>query len=135
MPKTPSFRVNVKATHRGQIFNAAATNAQARRMIIAINDAIAVEGVNRVKARLRQVLQNPTGFYESNIQVERREVYRGVTDGGVIYGPWLEGTGSRNKTTRFKGYKTFRTVKQGLDADAEMLAQPYVDDFVRGMDS
>lgn len=129
----PGFRLNVKATHRGAIFSAAATNAQARRMIISINDAIAQEGVNRIKARLNVVLKNPTGFYESNIQVERREVYRGVSDGGVIYGPWLEGTGSRNKTTRFKGYKTFRTVKQELDRDAEMLAQPYVDDFVRGM--
>lgn len=113
--------------------NAAATNAQARRMIIGINDAIAQEGVNRIKARLRQVLQNPTGFYESNIQVDRRQIYRGVSDGGVIYGPWLEGTGSRNKTTRFKGYKTFRIVKQDLDKDADMLAQPLVDDFVRGM--
>lgn len=131
----PHFRLNVKATHRGQIFNAAATNAQARRMIIAINDAVAQEGVNRVKARLNVVLQNPTGFYESNIQVERREVYRGVSDGGVIYGPWLEGTSSRNKTTRFKGYKTFRTVKQELDRDSEMLAQPYVDEFVRGMNA
>lgn len=129
----PGFRLNVRATHRGAIFSAANTNAQARRMIISINDAIAQEGVNRIKARLNVVLKNPTGFYESNIQVERREVYRGVSDGGVIYGPWLEGTGSRNKTTRFKGYKTFRTVKQELDRDAEMLAQPYVDDFVRGM--
>lgn len=129
----PKFRLNVSATHRGAIFNAAATNAQARRMIIGINDAIAQEGVNRIKARLRQVLQNPTGFYESNIQVDRRQIYRGVSDGGVIYGPWLEGTGSRNKTTRFKGYKTFRIVKQDLDKDADMLAQPLVDDFVRGM--
>lgn len=129
----PKFRLNVSATHKGKIFNAAITQAAARRMIIAINDAVAQEGVQRVKARLGQVLQNPTGFYESNIQVDRREIYRGVSDGGVIYGGWLEGISSRNRTTRFKGYKTFRTVKQSLDQDAETIARPYVDDFVREM--
>ena len=131
----PTFRLNISVRHKGEIFNAAATNAQARRMVININDALAQEGVNRIRARLNTVLRHPTGFYESNIQVDRRETYRGVSDGGVIYGPWLEGTGSRNKTTRFKGYRTFRTVKQELDRDKEMLAQPYVDEFVRGVSS
>ena len=129
----PNFRLNVTANHKGQIFSSAATKAAASRMVVAINDALAEEGVNRVRARLKTVLRNPTGFYESNIMVERREVYRGVTDNGVIYGPWLEGTGSRNKTTRFKGYRTFRTVKQDLDRDKARLSQPYVDAFVRSV--
>lgn len=127
----PSFRLNVKASHKGAIFSASATKAEAARMVIAINDALAQEGVNRVRARLKTVLQNPTGFYQSNIQVDRREIYRGVSDNGVIYGGWLEGVSSRNKTTRFKGYRTFRIVKQDLDRDAERLAQPYVDAYVR----
>lgn len=131
----PTFRLNVKATHKGAIFSAAETKAEAARMVIAINDALAQEGVNRVRARLNVVLKNPTGFYESNIQVERREIYRGVTDNGVIYGGWLEGVSSRNRTTRFKGYRTFRIVKQDLDRDSEVLAQPYVDAFVRRMNS
>lgn len=129
----PNFRLNVTANHKGQIFSSAATKAAASRMVVAINDALAEEGVNRVRARLKTVLRNPTGFYESNIMVERREVYRGVTDNGVIYGPWLEGTGSRNKTTRFKGYRTFRTVKQDLDRDKARLSQPHVDAFVRSV--
>lgn len=131
----PSFRLNVKVDQKGAIFNAASTQANARRMVIAINEAIAQEGVNRVKARLGQVLQNPTGYYESRIAVERREIYRGVWDQNVIYGPWLEGTGSRNRTTRFKGYRTFRMVKQSLDNDSRDIAQPYVEEFVRRMNS
>jgi len=34
-----------------------------------------------------------------------------VSDGGYLYGPWLEGTSQRNKSTRFKGYGTFRKAK------------------------
>lgn len=127
----PTFRLNVKATHKGAIFSASATKAEAARMVISINDALAQEGVNRVQARLKTVLKNPTGFYQSNIMVERREIYRGVTDNGVIYGGWLEGVSSRNRTTRFKGYRTFRLVKQDLNRDAERLAQPMVDAYVR----
>ena|ERR1700748_2377532 len=130
MPKT---RINVSIQQKGQIFSAAATKAAAARLVININDAIAQEGVNRVKQRLGQVLKHPTGYYESRIQVERRSVYRGISDGGVSYGGWLEGVDSRNKTTRFKGYHTFRDIKQGLDKDKEKLAQPFVNKFISEM--
>jgi hypothetical protein len=129
----PSFRVNVKSEHKGMVFKVAPSKAAAQRMVIAINEAIAQEGVNRVRARLGEVLQNPTGYYESRIAVERRQIYRGVWDQNVIYGPWLEGTGSRNRTTRFKGYRTFRTVKQALDQDSRTISQPLVEQYVREM--
>lgn len=129
----PKFRLNVKASQKGQIFNAANTKASAKRMVITINDTIAQEGVNRIRARLRQVLQNPTGFYSSNIAVDRRQIYRGIWDQGVVYGGWLEGVSSRNRTTRFKGYHTFRLIKQELDRDSVTIAQPLVDNFVREM--
>lgn len=129
----PKFRLNVTIKQKGQIFNSSATRAAGRVMTTAINDAIAQEGVRRVKSRLGQVLQHPTGYYESRIQVDRRSQYRGISDGGVVYGGWLEGVDSRNRTTRFKGYRTFRIIKQELDRDKERLAQPLVDDYVRRM--
>ncbi|MGV9803926.1 hypothetical protein ACWDTP_38425, partial [Mycobacterium sp. NPDC003449] len=47
-----------------------------------------------------------------------------VNDGGVVYGPWLEGTGSRNApVTRFRGYATFRRVKAMIDRRAPGIAQ------------
>lgn len=131
----PSVRINVKTHHRGPIFNASATGAAARRMIVNINEAIAQEGVNMVRARLSTVLQNPTGFYESRIAVERRQTYRGIWDQNVIYGGWLEGVSSRNRTTRFKGYRTFRKVKQELAQRSDAIAQPLVDQYVREMSS
>lgn len=127
----PKFRLNVKVTQKGQIFNVANTRAAGRRMTTSINEALAQEGVRRVRSRLDQVLQNPTGYYYSRIQVDRRSQYRGISDGGVVYGGWLEGVDSRNRTTRFKGYRTFRIVRQELNRDKEALAAPLVLQFVR----
>lgn len=79
--------------------------------------------VNKVHQRLGEVLKNPTGYYESHIQTERAsDSSERVTDGGVIYGPWLEGVSSRNQTTRFKGYGTFRLVAQEIGSEAEAKA-------------
>lgn len=54
-----------------------------------------------------------------------------ITTGQAAYGPWLEGTGSRNETTRFKGYHGFRIAAQQLNSVAGNLADsvmaPYVD--------
>ena len=78
---------------------------------------------DKVQARLRQVLRHPTGHYQSRITVDRRSDSPVVTDGGVVYGPWLEGVGSRNHTTRFKGYHTFRTIAQEMQADVVHIAE------------
>lgn len=65
-----------------------------------------------VLTQLDSVLQHPTGHYESQIrdQPMTRFLHR-IHDSGVVYGPWLEGVSSRNATTRFKGYHTFRIVR------------------------
>lgn len=42
-----------------------------------------------------------------------------IGDGGIIYGPWLEGTSPRNQSTRFKGYGMFRRTAQRLNEKAE----------------
>lgn len=131
----PEFRVNVDIRQKGQIFNAGATKAASARMVIDLNEAIATEGVARIKSYLSRRYKNPTGYYNSNIVVSRRQIYRGITDSGVVYGGWLEGVSSRNKTTRFKGYRAFRTIKQELDKDKFKLAQPAVNDFIKKMNS
>jgi hypothetical protein len=73
------------------------------------------------------------GLYESSIHTERSVVdHLIITDTPVVYGPWLEGVGSRNyPVTRFAGYHTFRRVSQLLDSMAEVKADseltPYVE--------
>jgi hypothetical protein len=83
---------------------------------------VATFAEDQIQARLRQVLQHPTGYYQSRISVERAGSGYRVNDGGVIYGPWLEGTGSRNATTSFKGYATFRRTKALVDRKAPGIA-------------
>lgn len=77
-----------------------------------ISEDGAQEIYDAVRSRLRMVLQNPTGYYESRVMVSNVGGGVEVSDGGVVYGPWLEGTSSRNGRTRFKGYQTFRKVMQ-----------------------
>ena len=56
-----------------------------------------------------------------------------VTTDLATYGPWLEGSGSRNETTRFKGYHSFRIATQELDAVAEGLAEDAFQPYLREM--
>jgi len=53
-----------------------------------------------------------------------------ITDGGVVYGPWLEGISSRNMTTRFKGYMTFRKTSQELEKKSREVFNKYLRRFV-----
>jgi hypothetical protein len=54
-----------------------------------------------------------------------------LTDGGVVYGPWLEGVSSRNNSSRFKGYHTFRMVLQEMDKKSEEIAENTIAEAVR----
>jgi hypothetical protein len=90
-------------------------------------DAIAQEAVDLVHGRLGQVLRHPTGRYASRVVVDRSMPDRPViTDGGIVYGPWLEGTASRNTRSRFKGYQTFRRTTEDLQNRAATIAGPVI---------
>jgi hypothetical protein len=56
-----------------------------------------------------------------------------VTNEIATYGPWLEGTGSRNLTTRFKGYNGMRRAALALNAAARMYAEDAIHPYVREM--
>lgn len=74
------------------------------------------------------IKQHETGLYISSQQHDGEGF---VSYGGmarVIYGPWLEGNSSRNKTTRFKGYRIYRKAKRRVrnevpDVAAEIMAK------------
>jgi hypothetical protein len=122
-----------------------------RIMAEAINDAVnnLVElGEQRLDMKLRPKpmgvfktrgeagRQASTGNYRRNVHGDVRKVHslRGsqktavgrIHDSGMVYGPWLEGTSSRNRTTRFKGYAQFRKTKQWLDKKSDGIAKHHV---------
>lgn len=120
----PEMRLNVSVKTKGAILDSTKTKAAGKRLVVEMNELLAVEAHKRVLDRLGRVLKQPTGYYESRIQVERRSQYRGVTDQRVRYGGWLEGVDPRNRTTRFKGYHTFREVKQSINQDKARIIAP-----------
>ena len=74
-----------------------------------------------------------TGNYRRNLTTAVSGLQGTITDGGVIYGPWLEGLGSRNATTRFKGYASFRRVGQWMENQKRRIIQFHVDRLVRNL--
>ena len=73
-----------------------------------------------------------TRTYTMPIIVEDPAVETIVTSGNAMYGPWLEGTGSRNATTRFKGYHGYRLASQVTRrvkrrAIADTALQPFIE--------
>jgi hypothetical protein len=120
--------IDIDVEKHGPVFDGRAA-AAARQFVRAAEEEIADTGVNLVHQELGRVLRHPTGYYESQIRAEGSQ----ITDGGVIYGPWLEGVGSRNKSTRFKGYFTFRRVGQRLDRQAKHIAERVLPKYLRRM--
>jgi hypothetical protein len=90
-------------------------------------------GHDDVGKELIRVIKKPTGFYESNIRYERIDKLKSlVHDNNVIYGPWLEGKGSRNyPVTRFKGYKTFQRMTRPLQQKAVAIAVGVLPEYLR----
>jgi hypothetical protein len=91
----------------------------------AVVDDVAEQGFRDIGFTLVRVLKHPTGYYQSEIRnrslgPKTRVLY----DNRVIYGPWLEGVGSRNApVTRFEGYFTFRRVSLALNRKAKPIAE------------
>lgn len=95
-------------------------------MCDAIAEEVADEGRDIVRLNSDTSFKTQTPYYVTKLRVnDAGQHSRDVTDSGVIYGKWLEGTGSRNfPVTRFKGYAMFRRATQYLNnGAAETIAQ------------
>ena len=107
-------------------------------------DSAVQELMEKGEDRLGQLLQKggvylsdgtSTGHYRQSITGELRPEHSAlITDGGCVYGPWLEGVGSRNDTTRFKGYATFRKVKDWMQEQAPAVLEKHVAELKRELD-
>ena len=100
----------------------------------AVEDAgedVAQQAYDEVRKRLNMVLQHPTGRYESRVMVSNQSNSLVISDGGIVYGPWLEGVSSRNNTSRFKGYHVFRQTLQRMEKQAESIAEQSINEAVR----
>lgn len=61
------------------------------------------------------------GHYRRNVKAEQRGHKATIHDNRVVYGPWLEGISSRNQSTRFKGYASFRKTAEWLQKQMPLV--------------
>ncbi len=118
-------------TVRGPIFDGravAATKAYVRAAVSEVGD----EAESLVHSAAG-VFKNPTGAYESRINTRVSGQQALVTDSNSVYGPWLEGVGSRNQTTRFKGYHFWRKAGQQAQRKAKPIANRVLGRFIGRM--
>lgn len=112
------YSLSVRTRIHGPIFNAARTDRVIDDYVDDIEDEGAEWALDHIKGTYHVRFRQPTGFYESNVRIHTVSSGKEVWDGGLsgpVYGPWLEGIGSRNNTTRFKGYHAFRLAAQALE--------------------
>jgi hypothetical protein len=112
---------NVSVTAIGPVFN-----GQLQRAIVAGTHEGLVQLGDDAKVNILQVFSDvlrthPTMRLEGGVRVRPVGADFIVDDGGVIYGSWIEGLGSRNRTSRFKGYATYRRVTQALNLRAAQV--------------
>jgi len=72
-----------------------------------------------------------TGHYQSEIRTSLLTYHDVLIHDPVVYGPWLEGSSKRNRSTRFKGYHLWRRARDVTQREAGSIAQdllpPYLD--------
>jgi hypothetical protein len=121
--------IEVKAT--GPLFDGRAVPITLRAER-AIEFQIAEHGVNMIRGMLGASYVGPsTGYYQSQIRTDMSFEGTAIVDGMVVYGPWLEGVGSRNSpVTRFAGYHTFRRAGQKLNEEAGVMANVIIKPFI-----
>lgn len=113
------MRLSTRVTAHGPIFD-----GRAQRAVDGYVEELEEDGADWALGHIQRTFhaqfKNPTGYYESHVRVRSERGDAVVSDGGQIaYGPWLEGVGSRNDATRFKGYWAFRKAAAALERRIE----------------
>lgn len=124
---------NVTVELRGPFFKKSLPGEVDKMMRGAIAE-IVNEGERDVAKQLYPGHGLITGHYRRSIHGDVLSSRNGVIhDSKVIYGPWLEGVSSRNRSTRFKGYSMFRNAFQRLQRKAPGIFRKHVSRMVKGL--
>lgn len=125
--------IQVTVDHHGPVFDGRAKHAL-HEFYDAVVDDIAAQGVSELHSLMNAYFKDPTPYYETQVISERQGNSRIIHDRGIVYGPWLEGTGSRNfPATRFKGYKHWKKTTTLLKAKAQGIAEVTLRRYIEKM--
>jgi hypothetical protein len=114
--------LSMYATEKGPLTNGQAVRA-ADDYVQDVPKVVARTGARYWVALLMQFIRVPTPYYWTTIRAMPAGAGWVVRDGNVVYGPWLEGEGSRNRgRPGFPGYRARRKATQRLDGEAGTIA-------------
>lgn len=120
-----AFLLRIRTATSGALFT-----PEAHRLFSEFEEDLEEEGaewaLSHIRGTFHTSFKQPTGYYESNVTIHNTSSGLEVWDGGMagpVYGPWLEGVGSRNETTRFKGYHAFRKAAAALEQRIEAMGE------------
>jgi len=120
------LRIQTRTTTTGALFDARRCNAIFDEFTDDLEEEGAEWALSHIRSTFHTHFKQPTGYYESNVRIHNTSTGHEVWDGGEagpVYGPWLEGVGSRNQATRFKGYHAFRKAATALERRVEGMGE------------
>lgn len=106
---------------------------ESAELAVHAREAVGQQALADWHENLNKNIRHPTPYYETQLVLQEREGAAVAHDRGVIYGPWLEGVGSRNKSTRFKGYFSLRRAAQSTRGKIEHVVRPVVERYLARM--
>lgn len=122
--------LGISVDYHGPIFQGDA----GQKVVKAISDSIhdlMIEGEKKIDANLYAGHGLKTGHYRRSVHGEMTSTLHGrIHDSKVVYGPWLEGVGSRNQRSRFKGYWSFRQAYQHLEKIKDDVVRKWINRLV-----
>lgn len=125
--------IYITVTRSGPVFDGRAERKLAE-MRDEIGRRVSRAGASMIRSELSKVLRVETPHYRLMNESQRIPPDYRIWDSNVIYGNWLEGTGSRNfPKTRFKGYATYRRTFHQIEARAQVIAEYTAAEYVKGM--
>lgn len=127
------MQINIEIDRRGPLFDGRA-GLDVDRMLHDAREQVAQQGLANWQTNLDRSIKHPTPYYETQVNIAGEADDFVINDRGIVYGPWLEGVGSRNfPVTRFKGYASLRRAFALLETQAEALVRRVVARFVEEM--
>ncbi len=110
-----------RVTTSGPLFDGRAERAL-RDFIREFAEGYAEDVNQELHNQFDKVFKHPTGKYESQVRSRRLGVGRSGITSDLPYGAWLEGASQRNRTSSFKGYRSFGIVADRMERRAGAVA-------------
>lgn len=128
---------DVDVTFHGPVFDDAVWDAGSRHYQADMTMDVADQGVRDIRLTEARTFKHPTGWYESHTRAQEQPFSTAIiNDSDIVYGPWLEGIGSRNfPVTRFRGYHIYYKEWRRLDESVKQVVQPTTRRFIEEMNA